>query len=62
MIVLGGLVVNMEGKTKTTWETRIVQATRIAPSLWPILFSGVIGNALRTFADWRLERGVPLMV
>jgi hypothetical protein len=37
-------------------------ATRIAPSLWPVLFSGVLGNAVRALADWRVEHGIDLIV
>jgi hypothetical protein len=62
MEVLGACVVNLEGEVQSRWGTRVIQATRIAPSLWPIMFSGVVGNALRAFADWRLEHGVALMV
>jgi hypothetical protein len=62
VIVLGACVVNLEGEIQSGWGTRVIQATRIAPSLWPILFSGVVGNAIRAFADWRLEYGVSLMV
>lgn len=34
----------------------------IAPSIWPIVFSSVLGNALRGYADWKVERGIQLMV
>jgi hypothetical protein len=40
----------------------VIQASKIAPSIWPIVFSGVLGNALRSFADWKVERGVSLLV
>jgi hypothetical protein len=60
--VHGAFVVNLKDQPQTDWSTRIIQATRIAPSIWPVLFSGVIGNAVRRFADWRAERGVPLLV
>ncbi|KAF1846268.1 uncharacterized protein K460DRAFT_406484 [Cucurbitaria berberidis CBS 394.84] len=60
-LILGGFVANLEAKPQSSWSTRIIQATQIAPSLWPILFSGVLGNAIRAFADWRVERGIPLL-
>jgi hypothetical protein len=62
MEVLGACVVNLEGEFQSRWGTRVIQATRIAPSLWTIMFSGVVGNALRAFADWRLEHGIALTV
>jgi hypothetical protein len=61
-LVLGALVVSLKDRPESYWSMRIVQATRIAPSLWPILFSGILGNAVRHFANWRVERGVPLLV
>jgi hypothetical protein len=60
--VLGICVVRLTGKEKSTWSVQIIQATLIAPSVWPIAFSGILGNALRSFADWRVERGISLMV
>ncbi|KAJ0345992.1 hypothetical protein KNSL1_007902 [Colletotrichum chrysophilum] len=36
-------------------------ATELAPSLWPVIFSGVIGNALKAYANWRVEKGTSLL-
>ncbi|KAH7073753.1 hypothetical protein BKA63DRAFT_554084 [Paraphoma chrysanthemicola] len=60
-LVLGACVASLHGKSKSDWANRVIQATRIAPSVWPIVFSGVLGNAVRAFADWRVERGIPLL-
>lgn len=61
-LVLGACVAHLKGQTESEWSKRVIQATRIAPSIWPILFSGVLGNAVRRFANWRAERGVRLLV
>jgi hypothetical protein len=61
-VALGACVASLEGKTATNWSFRVIQATKIAPSVWPIVFSGVLGNAVRSFADWTVERGVSLLV
>lgn len=61
-LILGAFVVSLRGQTESEWSKRIIQATRIAPSIWPILFSGVLGNAVRRFANWRVERGIRLLV
>ena len=61
-LVLGACVAHLEGQTESEWSKRVIQATRIAPSIWPILFSGVLGNAVRRFANWRAERGTRLLV
>ncbi|UPX12110.1 uncharacterized protein EKO05_0002681 [Ascochyta rabiei] len=60
-LILGAFVANLRGQNETDWSKRILQATRIAPSIWPILFSGVLGNAVRRFANWRAERGIQLL-
>jgi hypothetical protein len=61
-VVLGAFVVHLKDQQESAWSIQVIQATRIAPSLWPILFSGVLGNAIRALADWRVERGVGLLV
>ena len=60
--VLGASVASLEGKVQSNWPRRVIQASRIAPSVWPIVFSGILGNAIRALADWRVERGLSLMV
>lgn len=61
-LVLGAFIVSLRGQMESKWSKQIIQATRIAPSVWPILFSGVLGNAVRRFANWRAERGIHLLV
>lgn len=61
-LVLGVCVAKLNGKPETAWSKHVIQATKVAPSIWPILFSGLLGNAIRTFADWRAEIGVTLLV
>jgi hypothetical protein len=61
-VMLGAFVVHLKEQQESTWSIQVIQATRIAPSLWPILFSGVLGNAIPTLADWRVERGIGLLV
>lgn len=53
---------SLEGERESTWSRRVLQATKIAPSGWPILFSGLLGNAIRGLAYWRVERGISLLV
>jgi hypothetical protein len=62
VIVLGACVASLKGKSESRWSSQVVQATKVAPSPWPIAFSGILGSALRALADWRVERGVPLLV
>ncbi|KAF2819257.1 hypothetical protein CC86DRAFT_388070 [Ophiobolus disseminans] len=60
-LVLGACVASLQGRPKDAWSEKVIQATRIAPSIWPIVFSGVLGSAVRALADWRVERGLSLM-
>ncbi|KAF2653263.1 hypothetical protein K491DRAFT_680660 [Lophiostoma macrostomum CBS 122681] len=60
-LALGICVAALKNKPEGVWSDRVIQATRIAPSIWPIIFSGVLGNGIRALADWQVERGVPLL-
>ncbi|CAN9235029.1 unnamed protein product [Alternaria alternata] len=60
-LILGAFVVHLKDQQESAWSIKVLQATRIAPTLWPIFFSGVLGNAIRALADWRVERGIDLL-
>ncbi|KAH7086110.1 hypothetical protein BKA63DRAFT_560721 [Paraphoma chrysanthemicola] len=60
-LALGACVASLEGQPQTKWSNQVIQATRIAPSIWPIVFSGILANAVRAFANWRVERGISLL-
>ena len=60
--VLGVCVADLKDKPESAWSKRVIDATRIAPSIWPIVFSGILGNSIRALADWRVERGISLLV
>ncbi|KAF2122095.1 hypothetical protein BDV96DRAFT_640160 [Lophiotrema nucula] len=59
-LALGACISALKDKPESAWSRRVVQATLVTPSLWPIVFSGVLGNAIKPLADWRVERGVSL--
>lgn len=61
-LILGAFVAKLKDQNETEWSKTVIQATRVAPSIWPILFSGVLGNAVRRFANWRVEHGIQLLV
>ncbi|RYN65030.1 hypothetical protein AA0117_g12232 [Alternaria alternata] len=60
-LILGAFVVHLKDQQESDWSIKVLSATRIAPTLWPIFFSGVLGNAIRALADWRVERGIDLL-
>jgi hypothetical protein len=54
---LGIAVIRLKGQPESRWSDKVVSATKIAPSLFPILFSAVLGNALKVWAHYKVERG-----
>lgn len=41
---------------------KLEQATKLAPTLFPVIFAAVVGRFMRTYALWRAERGASLGV
>jgi hypothetical protein len=62
IIVLGGMIVSLRDQPQSTIGASVIQITRVVPSIWPILFSGVLGNAVRALADFLAERGATMLV
>jgi hypothetical protein len=62
MAVLGISIIALKDKPESPWATKVIEATRIAPSLWPVLFAVVLGNAVKCYAHWKAENGVTLGV
>ncbi|KAK7513644.1 hypothetical protein IWZ03DRAFT_443995 [Phyllosticta citriasiana] len=59
-IVLGVFVSLMNGESVLNSNESVIQATRIASTLWPIAFAAVIGPMLKAVALYRAERGAKL--
>ena len=41
---------------------KLEQATKLAPTLFPVIFAAVVGRFMRTYALWHAERGASLGV
>ncbi|GAM91198.1 hypothetical protein ANO11243_092450 [Dothideomycetidae sp. 11243] len=37
------------------------QATKVAVSMWPIVFAAIMAQTLRAYGAWKVERGIPLV-
>ncbi|KAL3301197.1 hypothetical protein RB213_011654 [Colletotrichum asianum] len=61
-LALGLCICFLRGQEESEWSRAVIVVTELTPSLWPVIFSGVIGNALKAYANWHLERGVSLRV
>jgi len=51
----------MKGKSVSSNWGKIADAITIAISAWPIIFAAVVAQAFKTWATFRVERGVKLM-
>ncbi|KAK2774983.1 hypothetical protein FQN52_000195 [Onygenales sp. PD_12] len=59
-LVLGILAIRLDGKQISGYGEKIVQATKLGPSIFPIVFAAIVGNMLRRYALWRVENCAPL--
>jgi hypothetical protein len=41
---------------------RLINAAKFGPTLFPILFAGIVGNAIRLVARWKAERSSTIEV
>jgi hypothetical protein len=47
-------------REETPSTKKVIHAITIAPSFWPLLFAGILGNTFKALAHWKLERGTRL--
>jgi hypothetical protein len=59
-IALGIAITRLKDQPESSWSHKVIAATQLAPTLWPILFAAVVGNAIKVFAQYRAERGATL--
>ncbi|KAK2808768.1 hypothetical protein FQN50_004440 [Emmonsiellopsis sp. PD_5] len=59
-LVLGILAIRLDGKQISDYGEKIVQGTKLGPSIFPIVFAAIVGNMLRRYALWRVENCAPL--
>ncbi|KAI1841617.1 hypothetical protein JX266_012170 [Neoarthrinium moseri] len=50
----------LQERPESPWASKVVLASTIAPSIWPLIFSAIVGGTLKAFADWKVERGLSL--
>jgi hypothetical protein len=56
-IVLGSFVIYLDSKLQSLFGDGIVQATIVIATLWPLVFSAIIGSMMKTIAHQKLQRG-----
>ncbi|KAI0104526.1 hypothetical protein F4814DRAFT_430969 [Daldinia grandis] len=55
--VYAGLVVHNDQSPKTALVQNLDAASRYGPTIFPVLYTFVVGSAIRSFALWRLQEG-----
>ncbi|KAI9891281.1 MAG: hypothetical protein M1814_002971 [Vezdaea aestivalis] len=51
---------NVGTKDSGTFGEQVQRATQLGPSIWPIVFAGIIGRSMKNIARFRAERGSTL--
>ncbi|CAJ0548519.1 Ff.00g021320.m01.CDS01 [Fusarium sp. VM40] len=63
-LALAIVAVDLDGQTRSLYGERVLELTRLSPSLYPILFAAIAGRFYKNLARWYLEQpgGVRLAV
>ncbi|KAL4900646.1 hypothetical protein BDW74DRAFT_182481 [Aspergillus multicolor] len=61
-LVLAGFVIHLDGKEVSDYGGRIVEATKVSPTVFPIVFAAIAGSMMRSWALWRAENSASLGV
>ncbi|KAK0716359.1 hypothetical protein B0H67DRAFT_610877 [Lasiosphaeris hirsuta] len=60
-LVLACFIMAMNGKSSESTWGRMVDPIKIAVTVWPIVFAAVTAQGFKTWAAYKVERGVKLM-
>ena len=52
----------MNNQPASKWGSIVIQATKIAPTVWPLVFAAVVGSTVKAVALWKAEQGTTLGV
>ncbi|KAJ5622997.1 hypothetical protein N7490_011602 [Penicillium lividum] len=59
-LVFAILAIRLNKDEISSYGEEIVQAAKLSPSIFPIVFAAIAGNMLRNYALWRAEHCAPL--
>ncbi|KAL4908310.1 hypothetical protein BDW74DRAFT_99448 [Aspergillus multicolor] len=59
-IALAVLVIGLDGKELSRYGDTIIQATRLGPTVFPIVFAAIVGSLMRNWALWKAQNGAAL--
>ncbi|EXJ74780.1 uncharacterized protein A1O5_01475 [Cladophialophora psammophila CBS 110553] len=52
----------MRNKPQTPWAVEVIQATKVAPTIWPLVFAAVVGSMLKAKAHEKVQHGTAIGV
>ncbi|KAI2780444.1 hypothetical protein F4815DRAFT_470312 [Daldinia loculata] len=58
--VYAGLVAHSDQSPKTDLVPKLHTASRYGPTVFPVLYTFIVGSAIRSFALWRLQEGAKI--
>jgi len=61
-IALGVLIILLRDQPESTWGNRVLEAVKVSPTVWPLVFAAVIGSRLKASAHRKVEQGATLGV
>ncbi|KAF9882740.1 hypothetical protein FE257_005331 [Aspergillus nanangensis] len=59
-LVLAIMGIRIHGQQISAYGEGIIQATKLGPSIFPIVFTAIVGTMMRNYALWRAENCAPL--
>jgi hypothetical protein len=60
--VFGVCALQLDGKPLSDYGSHIVNAAKLGPTIFPIIFAAVVGRLMKSLALWRAEKGTNLGV
>ena len=61
-VILAFRALALDGEGSSEGGHAVLEAAKIAPTIFPIIFAAVVGRLMRTYALWKAERGTRLGV
>ncbi|KAL4906290.1 hypothetical protein BDW74DRAFT_177306 [Aspergillus multicolor] len=59
-LALAITAIRLDGDDVSDYGAKVIQTTKLAPSVFPIVFAAIVGSMMRSYALWRAERSASL--
>lgn len=61
-LVLAGLAIHLDGVEVSHYGDRVIQASRLGPSIFPVVFAAIVGDLMRCLTLWKAQNRAHLGV